>query len=141
MTTPPRDVIYLDHHATTPVDPAVLDAMWPFFAEHVGNAASEQHACGRYAAEAVEIARQQVAELVDADPRCVVFTSGATEANNLALKGLLAAAAAKGHVVVSAIEHRSVLDIVQRLKRRGRPVTVVPVEGSGRVDLAASNGA
>lgn len=135
MATPPRDEIYLDHHATTPVDPAVLDAMWPFFAEHVGNSASEQHASGRFAAEAVEIARQQVAELVDADPRCVVFTSGATEANNLALKGLLATA--PGHVVVSAIEHRSVLDVVQRLKRRGRPVTVIPAEGTGRVDISA----
>lgn len=137
MTTPPRDDIYLDHHATTPVDPAVLDAMWPFFAEHVGNAASEQHASGRFAAESVEIARQQVAKLVDADPRCVVFTSGATEANNLALKGLLATAPAEGHVVVSAIEHRSVLDVVQRLRRRGRPVTIAPVEGTGRVDVAA----
>lgn len=137
MTTPPRDEIYLDHHATTPVDPAVLDAMWPFFAEHVGNAASEQHASGRFVAEAVEVARRQVAELVDADPRSVVFTSGATEANNLALKGLLATAPAEGHVVVSAIEHRSVLDVVQRLKRRRRPVTVIPVEGTGRVDVAA----
>lgn len=137
MTTPPRDVIYLDHHATTPVDPVVLEAMWPFFAEHVGNAASAQHACGRFAAAAVEAARERVAELVDADPRSVVFTSGATEANNLAIKGLLAMSPAGSHVVVSAIEHRSVLDVVQRLRRRGTQVTTVPVEVSGRIDVAA----
>lgn len=137
MTTPPREVLYLDHHATTPVDPAVLDAMWPYFAEHVGNAASAQHACGRFAAEAVETARQQVADLVDTDPRSVVFTSGATEANNLAIKGLLAVAPPGSHVVVSAIEHRSVLDVVHRLRRRGTAVTIVPVESTGRIDLAA----
>src|SRR5579862_6758347 len=101
--------IYLDHHATTPVDPRVFEAMRPFFLEKFGNAASVNHAFGWEAAEAVEQARDQVARLLNADPSSLIFTSGATEANNLALLGVIRAAPVGCHVITTAAEHRSVL--------------------------------
>jgi cysteine desulfurase len=126
--------IYLDHHATTPVDPRVLEAMLPWFTEKFGNAASVHHAFGREAAAAVDLARQQVADLLNVSPRGIVFTSGATEANNLALKGVLAASPAGSRLVTNAGEHKSILDPAARLKRRGSDVAVVPIRGDGRVD-------
>jgi len=126
--------VYLDHQATTPVDARVLERMWPYFREKFGNAASTNHAFGWEAAEAVATARQQLATLLNTVPESVVFTSGATEANNLALKGLLRRAGPGKHVVSSAIEHRSVLDPLKRLQRQGVTVTLVPVDDLGRVD-------
>lgn len=135
---PARDndgmIPYFDHHATTPVDPRVLEAMMPFFTTAFGNAASVNHAYGRAAAEAVETARRQVAALAGVEPRCVVFTSGATEANNLAIKGVMRAAPPGSHVITTAAEHRAVLDPIRRLKRSGCDVTVLPVNEHGVVD-------
>ena len=129
--------IYLDHHATTPVDPSVVEQMLPYFSEHFGNASSRQHAFGWKADEAVEHARHQVARLIGARARDVVFTSGATEANTLAIRGAVAARRDKGaHVVTVATEHKAVLDVCQALETEGARVTVVPVEGDGRVDPA-----
>src|SRR5436305_3924908 len=127
--------IYLDHQATTPVDPRVLDAMLPFFSQHFGNPASIQHAQGNGAREAVELAREQVAAAVGADRREIVFCSGATEANNLALKGL-AEGASRRHLIVSAIEHPAVLDVVRALARSGFELTELPVDTAGRISLA-----
>lgn len=126
--------IYLDHHATTPVDARVLERMVPFFREKFGNAASINHVFGWRAAEAVEAARQQVATLLSTDPHAVVFTSGATEANNLALKGVLRASPLGSHVVTTAVEHKAVLDPLKRMKRQGYGVTIVGVDPEGRVD-------
>jgi cysteine desulfurase len=123
--------IYLDHHATTPVDPAVLDAMLPYFTERFGNPSSKHHGFGQEAANAVEEARAQVAALVGADARDIVFTSGATESDNLAIRGLVT----DGHVVTTAIEHAAVLEPLRTLERRGVAVTVVPVDSSGIVDV------
>jgi cysteine desulfurase len=125
--------IYLDHHATTPVDARVLDAMLPFFGEKFGNASSVNHAFGWEAAEAVEAAREKIARLLHADPRSLIFTSGATEANNLALKGVVQAASPNSHVITTAAEHRSVLDPLRRLARRGTELTVLDVDSSARV--------
>lgn len=130
----PRLPIYLDHHATTPVDPRVLDAMLPFFTEHFGNAASVNHSFGWHAADAVEQARAQLGRLLNADPRGFVFTSGATEANNLAIKGVMQAAGKNARLVTSAAEHPSVLDPAKRLMRSGVDVTILPVDAHGRVD-------
>jgi cysteine desulfurase len=131
-------VIYLDHHATTPVDARVLEAMLPFFSEKFGNAASRQHRFGWDANDAVERARKQVATLIGAGSKDIVFTSGATEANNLAIKG--AARARRGerdHVVTIATEHKAVLDPIARLAHDGWRVTVLPVQRDGTIDLAA----
>jgi cysteine desulfurase len=129
--------IYLDHHATTPVDPRVVEQMLPYFTEHFGNAASRQHAFGWKADEAVEHARHQVARLIGARAKEVVFTSGATEANTLAIRGALAARRERGaHVVTAATEHKAVLDVCQAVAAEGGRVTVVPVERDGRVDPA-----
>jgi cysteine desulfurase len=125
--------IYLDHHATTPVDPRVFEAMRPFFLEKFGNAASVNHAFGWEAAEAVEKARGEVADLLGTDAKSLIFTSGATEANNLALLGVVRAAAADCHVIATAAEHRSVLDPLRRLERAGTEVTLLPVDEYGRV--------
>ncbi|MHC4549945.1 MAG: cysteine desulfurase family protein [Planctomycetota bacterium] len=133
-------VIYLDNHASTPVDPRVLEAMLPFLAEKFGNASSRTHPLGREADEAVERARGQVARLLGADPSEIVFTSGATEANNLALRGV-AEAAGGGHLVASPIEHPSVLDTLDDLASRGFEVTYLPVDAQGRIrpeDVAAA---
>jgi cysteine desulfurase len=118
--------IYMDHHATTPVDPRVFEAMRPYFCDVFGNAASRNHSFGWQAADAVEKARKQVAELIGAAPKEIVFTSGATESNNLALKG----AGAK-HIVTVATEHKAVLDTCRRLGN----VTYLPVRRDGLIDL------
>lgn len=131
-------MVYLDYHATTPVDPRVVAAMLPFFTESFGNAASRQHRYGWVAQEAVDRARAEVAALIGADAREIVFTSGATEANNLALKGLAEAAPpGRRHIVTVATEHKSVLDVCRRLEARGVRTTVLAVDGLGRVDLDA----
>ncbi len=126
--------IYLDNNSTTRVDPRVVEAMLPFFTEHYGNAASRTHAFGWKAEEAVEQARQQVAELIGASPREIVFTSGATESNNLALKGVAAMYRRKGnHLITARTEHKAVLDPCRRLEREGFEVTFLPVDRHGRV--------
>lgn len=131
-------MIYLDHHATTPVDPRVLTAMLPYFTESFGNAASRQYRYGWEALEAVDRGRAQVAALIGAEPKAIVFTSGATEANNLALKGLLEVSRpARPHVVTVVTEHKSVLDSCARLQRDGCELTVLPVQADGQLDLDA----
>ena len=130
MTTP----VYLDNHATTKVDPRVLAAMLPWFGEEFGNASSRQHAFGWRAEAAVELARGRVARLIGAESREVIFTSGATESINLAIKGVVQAGASRGnHVVTSAVEHSAVLDTCRALERLGLQVTVLPVDRHGRV--------
>ena len=129
-------MIYLDYQATTPVDPAVLAAMVPYFTEQFGNAASRQHRLGWVASEAVEDARKAVARLIGATAKEIVFTSGATEANNLALKGLAEVRPDGRDQIVSVVtEHKSVLDTCQRLESFGCRTTKLPVEGDGTVDL------
>src|SRR5215216_2462600 len=128
--------IYLDYHATTPVDPRVLDAMIPFFTEKFGNAASRNHAFGWEAEEAVEIARKQVADLMGANPKEIIFTSGATESNNLAIKGAAEMYREKGnHVVTCVIEHKAVIDTCKKLEKQGGRVTYLPVQKDGRISL------
>ncbi|MDP2390527.1 MAG: cysteine desulfurase family protein, partial [Acidobacteriota bacterium] len=130
------NMIYLDHHATTPVDARVLEAMLPFFSEKFGNAASKQHAFGWAASDAVERARKQVAALIGAGGKDVIFTSGATEANNLAIKGAAKARQAdRDHLVTVATEHKAVLDPMKRLAHEGWTVTVLPVTSAGLIDL------
>jgi cysteine desulfurase len=127
-------MIYMDNNATTRVDPRVVDAMLPWFSEHYGNAASRHHAFGRKAEAAVEEAREQVAGLIGASPREVVFTSGATESNNLALKGACAMYRGRGdHIVTVVTEHHAVLDPVRTLQRQGFQATFLPVDRFGRV--------
>jgi cysteine desulfurase len=127
--------IYMDHHATTPVDPRVLEAMLPYFTEHFGNAASRSHAFGWRAEEAVEAARAEVARLIGAEAREIVFTSGATEADNLAIKGVARFHQGKGrHLVSCRTEHKAVLDSLQALERQGFEVTLLPVGRDGRLD-------
>lgn len=128
-------MIYLDHHATTPVDARVLEAMLPFFSEQFGNAASRQHAFGWAASDAVERARKQVAALIGAGSKDVIFTSGATEANNLAIKGAAKARPDRDHLVTVATEHKAVLDPMARLAHEGWSVTVLPVDRNGLLDL------
>ena len=135
-------MIYLDHHATTPVDARVLETMLPFFTARFGNAASRQHRFGWEANDAVERARKQVASLIGAGSRDIVFTSGATEANNLAIKGVAEERRKHGdHLVTVVTEHKAVLDPFKRLESEGWRVTVVPVTSSGLVDLAALDAA
>ncbi len=132
MTKP----IYLDYHATTPVDPRVLEAMLPFFGPKFGNAASGTHSFGWEAEAAVEIARKRIADLAGASPREIVFTSGATESDNLALKGVMAASgAAHGHMVTVATEHKAVLDTATSLEAAGSRLTVLRPAADGLVDL------
>jgi cysteine desulfurase len=127
--------IYLDYHATTPVDPRVLEAMLPFFGPKFGNAASGTHSFGWEAEAAVEVARKRIAELAGASAREIVFTSGATESDNLALKGVAAAAGAGAHIVTVATEHKAVLDTASTLERAGCRVTVLRPGPDGLVDL------
>jgi cysteine desulfurase len=136
--------LYLDYHATTPVDPRVLAAMLPYFTERFGNAASRQHAWGWEARDAVDTARAQVAALINASAGEITFTSGASESNNLALKGVVAALgrrrlgeAGRRHVVTTAIEHKSVLDVCRSFEADGLDVTVAGVTPDGLVDLDA----
>lgn len=129
-------IIYMDYHATTPVDPRVLRAMLPFFVHRFANAASFTHTLGRDAAERAESARAEVAGLIGADAREIVFTSGGTEANNLAVKGVAEALRGKGdHLITAATEHKSVLDPVKRLSMSGFRVTILKVNGVGQIDL------
>src|SRR3990167_9174259 len=131
-----RKVIYMDHHATTPVDPRVLKAMLPYFTEKFGNSASRTHRLGLETEKAVRNARKEVARLIHADPSEIIFTSGATESNNLAIKGVAEAYKEKGdHFIVSAIEHKSVLDSCKRLELSGFKVTYLPVKKNGIVDI------
>jgi cysteine desulfurase len=126
--------VYLDNNATTRTDPRVVEAMLPWFTEEYGNASSKHHAPGRRADEAVEAAREQVAALIGARPREVVFTSGATESDNLALRGVAAMYRGRGdHVVTAVTEHKAVLDTARRLERDGLRVTCLPVDGDGLV--------
>jgi cysteine desulfurase len=127
--------VYLDHHATTPVDPRVLQAMLPYFSEKFGNPASRNHAFGWEAEQAVEHARSRIAALIGASPREMIFTSGATESVNLALKGVAEAYQGRGdHIVTVVTEHRAVLDTCRRLEARGLRVTYLPVDREGLVD-------
>ncbi len=126
-------MIYLDHHATTPVDPEVLAAMQPWWSVSIGNPSNSHHAAGRAARDAVELARAQVAALVQAEPREVVFTSGATEANNWVLHGLFANRLTSGDLLISAVEHKSLLAPAEQLRRQGMTVTILPVDQVGRV--------
>jgi cysteine desulfurase len=127
--------IYLDAHSTTPVDPRVLEAMLPYFSEKFGNAASKTHAYGWSAEAAVDLAREVVAAAIGAwSPKEIVFTSGATESNNTAIRGVLEAAPAGSHVVTTAIEHHAVLDPCRHAERLGYGMTIVPVESNGVVD-------
>lgn len=131
----PKGLIYLDNHATTRVDPRVVTAMLPFFSEIYGNAASASHSFGVEARAAVDLARRRVAALINADPADIVFTSGATESVNLALRGVAEAGAGRGnHVVTAATEHTAVLDTCRRLEEYGVRVTILPVDSEGLVD-------
>jgi cysteine desulfurase len=128
--------IYLDYHATTPVDPRVLEEMLPFFTERFGNPASRQHAFGWEAQEAVDAARDRIAALINASPGEIIFTSGATESNNLAIKGCAKALRARGdHIITVATEHKSVLDSCRRLEQEGWNLTILGVTPDGLVNL------
>jgi cysteine desulfurase len=128
--------IYLDYNATTPCDPQVVETMLPYFTSQFGNAASRQHAFGWQAEEAVDYARQQVAALIGADATEIVFTSGATESNNLALKGVVEMYAGKGnHIVTAVTEHKAVLDACKHLEKQGVHVTYLPVDEKGLISL------
>ena len=127
--------IYMDNHATTPLDPRVLEAMMPYFSEVFGNAASRSHGYGWEAEKAVERGREEIARLINAKPKEIIFTSGATESDNLAIKGAAHFYGDKGrHVVTCATEHKAVLDPMHRLEREGFEVTRLPVGRDGRVD-------
>ena len=138
----PHAPVYLDCHATTPVDRRVLEVMLPFFAEDFGNPASSTHQWGWKAQAAVESARRDVAAIIGASAREIVFTSGATESNNLAIRGAAEVLRPRrSHLVVSAVEHKSVIELARHLETRGWQLTIVPVGRDGRVDLEALAGA
>ena len=129
--------IYLDHNATTPCDPRVVDAMVPFFTQSFGNAASRNHPFGWQAEGAVDDAREQVAKLIGADAKEIIFTSGATEADNLAIKGVYEMYASKGnHIITCNIEHKAVLDTCKHIEKEGGEVTYLKVNDDGLIDLA-----
>jgi cysteine desulfurase len=130
-------LIYLDNNSTTPTDPRAVEAMLPYFYEIPGNAASRNHPFGWKAEEAVEYAREQVADLIFADPKEIIFTSGATESDNLAIKGVFEMYASKGnHVITAKTEHKAVLDACKRIEKLGGEVTYLDVNNDGLVDLA-----
>jgi cysteine desulfurase len=127
--------IYMDNHATTPVDPRVLEAMMPYFTNKFGNAASRNHSFGWAAEEAIETARQQIASLINASAKEIIFTSGATESDNLMIKGVAEMYREKGnHIITQAIEHKAVLDTCKNLEKHGFEITYLPVQKDGRVD-------
>lgn len=130
--------IFMDNHSTTPMDPRVLEAMLPYFIEKFGNAASRNHAFGWEAEKAVDQAREQIAHLIHCDPKEIIFTSGATESDNLALKGVAEMYREKGnHIITVVTEHKAVLDSCKRLEKMGYEVTYLPVKTDGMVDLDA----
>jgi cysteine desulfurase len=128
--------IYFDNHATSPMDPRVLEAMLPYFIERFGNSASRNHKYGWEAEEAVEIARKQIADLIGASPKEIIFTSGATESDNLAIRGAAYMYREKGdHIITAQTEHKAVIDTCKRLEKEGFKVTYLPVKKDGLVDL------
>jgi cysteine desulfurase len=128
--------VYLDNNATTPMDPRVLETMIPYFTEHFGNAASRNHPFGWEAEEAVDYAREQVAKLVGADPKEIIFTSGATEGDNLAIKGVYEMYASKGnHIITVTTEHKAVLDTCKHIEKLGGEVTYLSVKEDGLIDM------
>lgn len=132
-----KRIIYLDNNATTPTDPRVVETMLPFFYENPGNAASRNHPAGWVAEEAVDYAREQIAQLINVDPREVIFTSGATESDNLALKGVFEMYRRKGnHIITAKTEHKAVLDACGKIEKMGGEVTYLDVDREGLVDLA-----
>jgi cysteine desulfurase len=128
--------IYLDHNATTPCDPRVVETMIPYFTEHFGNAASRNHPFGWQAEEAIDYARERVAKLIGADPKEIIFTSGATEGDNLAIKGVFDMYASKGnHIITATTEHKAVLDTCKQLEKHGAEVTYLEVNPEGMINL------
>src|SRR3954463_3369238 len=128
--------IYMDSHATTRTDPRVVEAMMPYFTEYFGNAAARNHSFGGQAEQATEKARKRVAALIGATAKEIVFTSGATESNNLALKGIAEMYAERGnHIITQVIEHKAVLDTCKHLEKNGARVTYLPVQANGLIDL------
>lgn len=128
--------IYLDNNATTPCDPRVVEDMLPYFSEKFGNAASRNHSFGWVAEEAVDYAREQVAKLINASPKEIIFTSGATEADNLALKGVYEMYASKGnHIITCTTEHKAVLDTCKHIEKLGGEITYLPVDAEGLINL------
>ena len=128
--------IYLDNNATTPMDPRVLEAMLPYFTQKFGNAASRNHSFGWVAEEAVDYAREQIAKLINADPKEIILTSGATEADNLAIKGVYEMYASKGnHIITCTTEHKAVLDTCKHIEKIGGSVTYLDVKEDGLIDL------
>lgn len=133
-----KRLIYLDNNATTPVDPRVVDAMIPYFYEKPGNAASRSHPFGWVAEEAVDYAREQIANLIEVDPKEIIFTSGATEGDNLGIKGVFEMYASKGnHIITTKTEHKAVLDTCKKIEKSGGEVTYIDVKEDGLIDLNA----
>src|SRR3954453_16283865 len=130
--------IYMDNHATTPMDPRVLEEMLPYFVERFGNAASRNHEFGWVAEQAVEQSRERIAKLIGATSKEIIFTSGTTESNNLAIKGVAEMYREKGnHIITQVTEHKATLDTCKRLEKNGFPITVFPVQKDGLIDLEA----
>src|SRR5436305_84515 len=130
-----KNVIYLDYHATTPCDPQVVQAMVPYFSSNFGNPSSSLHQLGKMAMQAVEQARSQVAELINARSQEIIFTGGATESNNLALLGMASGKGKRRRIVTTAIEHKSVLGPCKELQKQGFGVIILPVNRDSQLDI------